>query len=180
MTQIDTSPAAIAAILDGVTPGPWLANQDEECLWAVMDHEGGFVTFAFPAECGLGGDTKANARFIAWARDGVPALAAERDRLAAQLDKAKADCAMFADANARQAMCISFTAANLGPEYCATIEGLPKAAKHVSAERDRLAAENARLRDAVALIRTELNTQINGGTGWMARFEEIVKGDAND
>lgn len=52
--------------------------------------------------------------------------------------------------------------------------------RELEAERDRLAAENARLRDAVALVRAEMNTQINGGAGWMARFEEIVKEDDND
>lgn len=41
----------------------------------------------------------------------------------------------------RQAMCINDCAAHIGPETSATIEGLPKAVKHLAAERDSLRAE---------------------------------------
>jgi len=49
----------------------------------------------------------------------VAELTAERDRLA--------------EANHRQAACINYTVAELGPDSSATIEGLPKAARHVVA-----------------------------------------------
>lgn len=211
----DTTPAAIAAILDGVTPGPWIVTPDGYRVTdkvVMFDNEGArhgetpnIVIFA---------ETQQNAGFIAAARELVPALAAEnerlakelasaqrgrdewrdefkalaaaivgdtglsamtvaaqarlyrpraekaeaeRDRLAAQLAKAETDCAMFADANARQAMCISFTAANLGPEYSATIEGLPKAARHVSTERDRLQEELWSLQEEHSALEGERN-----------------------
>lgn len=41
----------------------------------------------------------------------------------------------------RQAMCINDCAAHIGPETSATIKGLPKAVKHLAAERDSLRAE---------------------------------------
>lgn len=44
----------------------------------------------------------------------------------------------LATANHRQASCIHVTAANLGPDCSATVDGLPKAARHVVAERDAL------------------------------------------
>lgn len=44
----------------------------------------------------------------------------------------------LATANHRQASCIHVTAANLGPDCSATVDGLPKAARHVAAERDAL------------------------------------------
>lgn len=44
----------------------------------------------------------------------------------------------LANANYRQASCIHVAAANLGPNCSATVDGLPKAARHVAAERDAL------------------------------------------
>ncbi len=81
---IDLSPEAVAKMLEGVTPGPWESRQDEDAAWAIL-HDGAFVTYAFPTECGAGGDTEANARFIAWAREAVPALASRLAEVEAQL-----------------------------------------------------------------------------------------------
>lgn len=58
----------------------------------------------------------------------------------ARAEKAEAELAKFADANHRQALCITFTASALGPEYSGTIDALPKAARHVREERDALRA----------------------------------------
>lgn len=80
MTEIDTSTAAIAALMDGVTAGPW--EQDgpisAKIVWAGPDVRVCFMTSDGPAS--------KNARFIAAARYLVPALAAERDALKAGVD----------------------------------------------------------------------------------------------
>ena len=84
--RIDTSPAAIAAIMDWVTPGPWRVGPVDDCR--VEDANGNEVSQ-------IDGDynhpdlwpiMEANARFIAAARELVPALAAERDELRAAND----------------------------------------------------------------------------------------------
>lgn len=101
---IDTSPEAIAALLDGVTPGPWnVCNYDAgDCTW--YDHNGpcpsvqasedldcaivhwdGFKQKYWSACNGDNRQIQANARFIAAARELVPALAAERDEARALL-----------------------------------------------------------------------------------------------
>lgn len=82
---IDTSPEAIAALLDGVTPGPWKAEsghtqQNGQLYWQVHDEHDAIMQNQF---CWAQGDHAANARFIAAARDLVPALAAEIARLTA-------------------------------------------------------------------------------------------------
>lgn len=85
--QIDTSPEAIAALLDGVTPGPWVAEsghtqQNGQLYWQVSNEYDAIMQNQF---CWAQGDPAANARFIAAARDLVPALAAEIARLTADL-----------------------------------------------------------------------------------------------
>lgn len=97
----DTTPAAIAALLDGVTPGPWESSADngpppfnerprvysnptKSNLGATLIAEVGNLTLDQD-------EWEANARFIAAARDLVPALASERDKLRAWADKNGAD-----------------------------------------------------------------------------------------
>ena len=92
MTNITTE--AVERLMNDTTPGPWVevieldrdGDDDAISLWAdiVCVHR-----------CGLGFDggiddiIKANARFIAAARELVPALLAERDRLASLLAASK-------------------------------------------------------------------------------------------
>lgn len=66
-------------------------------------------------------------RFAAFAASQNAAMTAEIARLRDELDN-------LADANLRQAHCINLTAQALGPDYAATIDGLPKAAKHVAVQ----------------------------------------------
>lgn len=95
----DTTTQAVTALLDGVTPGPWVPHSDPCHFDTVSDVYGGEAK----AKGGLqrqlmvsvGGyaewqEQEANTRFIAAARDLVPALLAERDALAAQLAAAEA------------------------------------------------------------------------------------------
>lgn len=89
--KIDTSPAAIAAVLDGVTPGPWKWNVGAPRK-SIDDIRGYSVIEAeeYAGACWI--DVRhQDAAFIAAARDLVPALAAERDRLAAQLAESRAE-----------------------------------------------------------------------------------------
>ncbi len=80
----DISPENVARMLDGVTPGPWHAAGPP---WNQIIYSSGENRVAFTAHSnGLDDDRDiATARFIAWAREAVPALAAERDALAARL-----------------------------------------------------------------------------------------------
>lgn len=102
--RIDTSPEAIAALLDGVTPGPWVEFiSDDGGKWSgwpvsiectsIVDktiiRPGGHWPYEWDAKTSCN-EACANARFIAAARDLVPALAEERDRLRAQLEVANA------------------------------------------------------------------------------------------
>jgi hypothetical protein len=93
MADIDTSAEAVARMLDGVTPGPWTEHDKGKhpngfVAGAIEDYEHGpdkpVVAYV------VGMNVAGNRRFIAWSRDAVPALAVERDRLAAQLTEARA------------------------------------------------------------------------------------------
>jgi hypothetical protein len=102
MAKIDTSAEAVARMLEGVTPGPWrliLLDTDghEFDRGKVRSLRGQYFGHAIEAEGShvflaphSHADNSHDATFIAWARDAVPALAVERDRLAAQLTEARA------------------------------------------------------------------------------------------
>jgi hypothetical protein len=55
-------------------------------------------------------------------------------RLQAEVERLKLDQKTLTDANHRQAMCIHHTAQSMGPEIAATVDALPKAAKHLQSE----------------------------------------------
>lgn len=81
MTAIDTSTAAVTALMDGVTDGPWYLSSGHmqangHLYWQVETEYDAVVNNQF---CWAQGDHAANARFIAAARQLVPALLAERD-----------------------------------------------------------------------------------------------------
>lgn len=81
--MVDTSTEAVTKLLDGVTPGPWIAEsghvqQNGQLYWQVTDKNDAIMQNQF---CWCQGDHAANARFIAAARDLVPALLAERDAM---------------------------------------------------------------------------------------------------
>lgn len=90
---IDTSKEAVEWLLDGVTPGPWRVGPVDDCR--VEDADGNEVAqidgdYNSPD---LWPKMEANARFIAAARELVPALAAERDEQTARADAAGAEVA---------------------------------------------------------------------------------------
>jgi hypothetical protein len=104
---VDTSPEAIAALLEGVTPGPWRVEDGTTLIWGHCNQDDTTSRgMGYPVtECRItpvsswarGPDAdagEANARFIAAARDLVPALAAEIARLTAERDEARAQVAM--------------------------------------------------------------------------------------
>lgn len=87
MTKIDTSTEAVERLLDGVTPGPWAAEGEDQgaawgMAWSVCRADNLLNCVAD------GVDTEANVRFIAAARDLVPALLKERDDLRDSLAEA--------------------------------------------------------------------------------------------
>jgi hypothetical protein len=89
MTQ-DLTPEAVAKMLEGVTPGPWTSDVCRN-VWGSAPGSHGKIANLSDRPQAEGYDeipeasVAANARFIAWAREAVPALAAklaevERDR----------------------------------------------------------------------------------------------------
>ena len=90
---VDTSPEAIAALLDGVTEGPWAADVSDPSDVVVWAETPAKSTDEFVANIGrrvqrvsIAFDIDAaNARFIAAARELVPALAAENAALKAEV-----------------------------------------------------------------------------------------------
>jgi hypothetical protein len=83
--KVDTSAAAIAAVMDGVTPGLVEAIHSEE-LW--NDHMQDYI-------CSLSFD--ADIKFIAWCFEGVPALSAELTALRAERERDHANINLKAD-----------------------------------------------------------------------------------
>lgn len=85
----DTSAEAIAALLDGVTPGPWewwgnsglYGPANSAVIWP----EDGYFYSEYTQDSATVHVSKADARFLAAARELVPALAAERAALAEEL-----------------------------------------------------------------------------------------------
>lgn len=81
---IDTSTAAVTALLDGVTPGPWQAEWPES---DGIDGEPRYVASTVMTEspdtavCQLREDQEQDAAFIAAARELLPAVISERDEL---------------------------------------------------------------------------------------------------
>lgn len=109
MTAIDTSTEAVERLLEDVTPGPWVASYRSE-----TDPDGDEYidrvevetpTDRYVHEFALGysdeidGVTEANARFIAAARDLVPALLKERDEARALVAAAVSRAEYHADRN---------------------------------------------------------------------------------
>lgn len=99
MTKIDTSREAIEKLLDGVTPGPWIYEEYENNIVApsvrVVSNSGIVICDNEPYYPQA--VTPESARFIAAARELVPALLAdleaaevERDRLREERDEWKA------------------------------------------------------------------------------------------
>ncbi len=79
--------AAARKALEGVTQGPWFASSGHvqsngQLYWQVEDANHAIMQNQF---CWTDGDHAANARFIAAARDLIPALLKERDDLRASV-----------------------------------------------------------------------------------------------
>jgi hypothetical protein len=88
--HIDTSPELVEWLLDGVTPGPWELGGCSGRMIKDPDGRGDGFLADF--------DLKANAAFACAARQLVPALSAERDRLTAENAAMRADIAVLTDA----------------------------------------------------------------------------------
>ena len=84
-----------AKALEGVTPGPWLAESGHmqsngQLYWQVTDGHDAILQNQF---CWHHGDHAATARFVAWCREGVPALVAELTAQKARAETAEAQVA---------------------------------------------------------------------------------------
>ena len=105
MADIDTSSAAINALLDGVTKEPW-------SFFQVKDGDTGEVYFGVTSSdegmdiCKMSNvifhrdRAIANARFITWCREGVPALSRDLKAMRAERDAALECVALEATARA--------------------------------------------------------------------------------
>jgi len=107
MTDL-TSPDAVAKMMEGVTPGPWRCGANRQTLIIHGDH-GGRIADTFQSYKMEYRD-KANARFIAWTREAVPALSAkladvtaERDALTGILTRSSDQIRNLARAEAAEA-----------------------------------------------------------------------------
>lgn len=106
MANIDTSTEAVERLLEDVTPGPWAweeSHPTNACAEVTAEIDGGWpfaLATLYGSSEGVSSPTepdepwgdhpirRANARFIAAARDLVPALLKERDEARAQLASA--------------------------------------------------------------------------------------------
>lgn len=90
MSETDISTAAVERLLDGVTAGPWGIRQGRGIIsddWEMVGENNAVVFDCTCVDYDGGGDppSDADACFIAASRDLVPALLADRDRLAAEV-----------------------------------------------------------------------------------------------
>jgi hypothetical protein len=98
--MVDITPESVARMLDGVTEGPWLTRNLENFGHNVVHYIGGDK---FNIRRVTKAHEEQDARFIAWAREAVPAMAAriaeltaERDALAKIIDPDETDPALMA------------------------------------------------------------------------------------
>lgn len=92
----DISPENVARMLEGVTPGPWGAEGPEHSIiiWGYADRDDREYRVCFMTS---DGPAQANARFIAWAREAVPALSARLAEVEAERDSWKAETVHWQD-----------------------------------------------------------------------------------
>lgn len=115
--KMDTSTEAVERLLDGVTPGDWSSYSDDDD----PDCPAGFQYSLHSSKYGCVGYwtghkdnhkderwylTEADARFIAAARDLVPALLKERDEARAALAEVEAALAAQIEAAIREMWCL--------------------------------------------------------------------------
>jgi len=81
---VDVSTEAVMRLLDGVTPGPWEEDRSDAALgYADIYENSGRKSFHICSVTGIPNrEHIRNANFIAASRDLVPAVLADRDRLA--------------------------------------------------------------------------------------------------
>ena len=150
MTQ-DLTPATVAKMLEGVTPGPWTSDVCRN-VWGSAPGSHGKIANLSDRPQAEGYDeipevsVAANARFIAWAREAVPALAAKLAEVMSNRDD------FVAKLNTR----------------IAALEADSKAARDAAsgsfARAEAAEAEVARLREAINLTAEQaLKDEIPGG-----------------
>jgi hypothetical protein len=84
----DINPEAVAEVLEGVTPGPWWFDNNEGYGANAIHapHKSDPRAYESVAHSiGDSAEAEANARFIAWAREAVPALAAKLAEVRAEV-----------------------------------------------------------------------------------------------
>jgi hypothetical protein len=158
---IDISPEGVAAMLDGVTPGPWRIKDCESygdrCkmfyqeVW--NDETDILVTTEVTRAHNDGGQK--NLRFIAWARDAVPALSARLAEVEKERDKAQS---FGQDMVAR--------AASGG-----VLDGYRELGARAAAAESRADAAEAKLAQAVEALKALVEAHENGwpdGKDWGA------------
>lgn len=91
MSETDISTAAVERLLDGVTAGPW--HYEPTTFTAAWGPDGSLVHYTQNTTT----QSPHNARFIAASRDLVPALLADRDRLAAEVARLTEALAYYRD-----------------------------------------------------------------------------------
>lgn len=166
----DITPENVARMLDGVTPlfealdwmQKWYLNSIRTADW----HPG-------TCECYRCAEDAVFAALPS-AREAIPALSAKLAKVEAELDS-------FAKANHLQANCLHLTAQALGPDYSATIDALPKAAKDVAARAEAAEAKLATARtealeEAIdaAHIADSLELALHGSAAIVDRIRALI------
>lgn len=108
-TTVDISAEAIAAVMEGVTPGPWTSGPDNIadapdysvdreyddesglCWSSVGNSRKTVALVVVPSSFGMDEEQSANARFIVWCRQGVPYLSAQLTAETARADAAETE-----------------------------------------------------------------------------------------
>lgn len=134
MSETDISTAAVERLLDGVTEGPWEYRPHELDDWGVV-RAGAFVLCQARdpammddsqlAQCRADGSDpwSDNARFVAASRDLVPALLADRDRLAAEVARLTAEVEQMYQTLHAARDCISSASDQLTKRYAKELNG---------------------------------------------------------
>lgn len=195
--KIDISPEAVALMLDGLTKGPWTVDPDGD----VVSPDGPVAGPFYPDNY----DTwptweqrKADARFIAWARDAVPAMVkriaeldanqhrlecenterlrelAERDACPLGIPPESHDLCSAGTCN----VCLSSLRERLVAAE-ANLQGVcqreAETIKRYDAKLEVAKAENARLREALNYIGLYAGTSVLSGNGAAQMARDATK-----
>jgi hypothetical protein len=178
--QPDITPENVARMLDGVTASPWRAEPHEEedtakYFWYVFGHgvifeveDPGDDVLATSVGSGNTDRHERNARFIAYAREAVPALAARVAELEAETSALSSWQCPFPDGKT------GLTSDDHGHQFCAMQRRAEAAEAALAATCQREAASIVRWEAKLAASEAREERLREALTGLVDRYEEVV------